>query len=84
VISEEEVMRVTKKANVHVVPRDDGWAVKRDGGQRASSVHTTQAAADDAGRATARRDGVEFLLHNKQGEIRARDSYGNDPCPPKG
>lgn len=27
---------------------------------------------------------VEFHLHNRQGQIRERDSYGNDPYPPKG
>jgi hypothetical protein len=24
------------------------------------------------------------FIHNRQGQIRERDSYGNDPYPPKG
>ena len=64
---------------VHVTPRDGRWAVERDGSQRASSLHDTQAEAEAAGRATARREQVEFNLHGRNGQIRERDSYGNDP-----
>ena len=71
------------KKPIHVVPHDAGWAVEREGGQRASSVHRTQAEAEQAGRSKARADQTEFILHNRKGEIRARDSYGNDPFPPR-
>lgn len=33
---------------------------------------------------TARRDKVEHLIHRKDGSIGDRNSYGNDPYPPKG
>ena len=69
---------------VHVTPRDEGWAVEREGSERASSLHDTQAEAEAAGRATARREQVEFYLHGRDGRIRERDSYGNDPYPPRG
>jgi hypothetical protein len=72
------------KGPVHVTPREDGWAVKREGNERASSVHPTQREAEQKGRQIARKDKTEFFLHNKQGQIRERDSYGNDPYPPKG
>jgi Uncharacterized protein conserved in bacteria (DUF2188) len=49
-----------------------------------SSTHPTQAAAAAAGRTTARNDRTEFELHGRDGKIRERDSYGNDPYPPKG
>jgi Uncharacterized protein conserved in bacteria (DUF2188) len=70
--------------NIHVTPRDGRWAVKREEAARASSLHDTQAEAERAGRGTARRDGVEFFLHGQDGRIRERDSYGNDPYPPRG
>lgn len=70
--------------NVHVTPHDGRWAVDRAGSQRVSSVHDTQAEAEAAGRATARREQVEFYLHGRDGQIRERDSYGNDPYPPRG
>lgn len=72
------------KKNIHVVPRDGGWAVVREGAQRDSSHHNRQSSAIDAGRQTAQRDGVEILIHGRNGQIRERDSYGNDPYPPKG
>ena len=72
------------KKPVHVVPHDDGWAVEREGAKRVSSVHATQADAEQAGRATARNEETEFLLHGRNGRIRERDSYGNDPYPPPG
>ncbi len=72
------------KKNVHVTPHGDKWAVKREGNERASSLHATQKEAENKGREAARKDKTEFFLHNRQGEIRERDSYGNDPYPPKG
>lgn len=73
------------KRNVHVTPRSDGrWNVQREGGQRPSSVHDTQAQAVAQGRQTAKDDAVEFLLHGRNGRIRERDSYGHDPYPPEG
>lgn len=70
--------------NVHIVPHSEGWAVKIEGGERASSVHTTQQQAIDAGRERARREESELLIHGQNGQIRARDSYGPDDFPPKG
>lgn len=82
--SSAEELKMTDKKNVHVTPHEDGWQVRREGADRASSVHGTQAEAESAGRSTARREGTEFLLHGRDGQIRDRDSYGNDPYPPKG
>lgn len=76
---------MTSKRNLHVTPRPDGrWNVIREGADRASSVHDTQAEAEGRGRPIARDDQVEFLLHGRDGRIRERDSYGNDPYPPEG
>ena len=72
------------KPNQHVVPHPEGWAVKPAGGQRPSSVHDTQKQAIDRGREIARKQGVELLIHRKDGRIRERDSHGNDPLPPPG
>lgn len=72
------------KTNVHIVPRDGEWAVVREGAERDSSHHGTQTEAIEAGRNTARRENVEIIIHRPNGQIRDRDSYGNDPYPPKG
>jgi hypothetical protein len=71
---------MTTKPSIAVTPRRDGrWAVQRDGAKRASSLHDTQRAAEAAGRATAKREKTEFLIKGRGGEIKRRDSYGNDP-----
>lgn len=71
------------KRNVHVVSHEDGWAVKKEGNQRASSVHPTQKAAIDSGRDAARLERSELVIHRRDGRIRDKDSYGNDPFPPR-
>lgn len=76
---------MAENKGVHVTPRDDGrWNVQREGADRASSIHDTQADAIDAGRTTARREKTELHIHGRNGQVRARDSYGSDPYPPKG
>lgn len=73
---------MTQKRDVHVVPRADGWAVRREGATRDSSHHDRKIDADAAGRATARRDGVELVTHGRNGRIQDSDSFGKDPHPP--
>ncbi|WP_346008628.1 DUF2188 domain-containing protein [Janibacter terrae] len=75
---------MAKKKNIHTVPAGGGWANLREGAQRASSTHATKAEAQAAGRAAAKKDAVEHLVHKKDGTIGERNSYGNDPNPPKG
>jgi hypothetical protein len=70
--------------NQHVVPHPDGWAVRGAGNSRVSSVHSTQAQAAEAARGAAQRQHSEVLIHGRNGQIRERNSYGNDPFPPKG
>ncbi len=70
------------KPRVHVVPHGEDWAVKREGNDRASSVHPTQREAIDAGRPIAERDKTELVTHRPDGTIRDSDSHGHDPCPP--
>jgi hypothetical protein len=72
------------KKTQHVVKHPDGWAVKKGGSSRATKVFPTQADAIDYGRDVARNQQAEFLIHGRNGRIRAKDSYGNDPYPPEG
>jgi len=75
---------IVAQKNQHVVPHSEGWAVKGEGNERASSVHKTQQEAIDAGRAIARNQGSELVIHRPDGRIRDKDSHGNDSFPPKG
>jgi len=73
---------MAKTTNIHVVHRNDGWVVRKEGTSRATSVHQTQRDAVDAGRKIARDQSAELVIHGRDGRIRDRDSYGRDPMPP--
>jgi uncharacterized protein YdaT len=68
---------------VHVVPHTDGWAVKKEGNSRATSIHDTQKEAQQAAIPIAKQGHTEVVTHGRDGRIRDSDSYGNDPNPPK-
>lgn len=70
--------------NVHTVPHEDGWANRSEGASRVSKIYSTKADASAAGRAQAQKNGSEHLIHNRDGRIGGRNSYGNDPFPPRG
>ena len=70
--------------NQHVVLHKGGWAVRGEHNSKATSVHDTQAEAIDAGRGIAINQESELFIHRPNGQIRDRNSYGNDPFPPKG
>ncbi len=72
-----------KGKSQHVVPTDRGWAVKTGGESKARKTFATQADAIKAGRTIARKDGSELVIHGRDGRIREKNSYGNDPFPPR-
>jgi hypothetical protein len=73
-----------KSRDQHVVPRGDKWGVRSSGAEKVSRLYRTQQEAIEQARERARRDGVELYIHGRDGRIRERNSYGNDPFPPKG
>ncbi|TRX01383.1 DUF2188 domain-containing protein [Flavobacterium gawalongense] len=70
--------------NQHVVPHPEGWAIKGEGNLKATKITSTQQQAIDYARQVATNQNSELLIHGKDGKIRAKDSHGNDPYPPKG
>lgn len=71
--------------NQHVTPHHDGgWQVKGAGNERATVRTDTQAKAIAAAKSIAQNQKSELLIHGENGQIRERNSYGNDPFPPKG
>ncbi len=69
--------------NQHVVRHGSDWAVRGAGNHRVTGIFDTQAEAVEAGRDIARNQGSELLIHGRDGQIRARESYGSDPFPPR-
>lgn len=70
--------------NQHVVKRPDGWGVRGEGNGRDTVIKPTQGEAIGAAREIAQKNRGEVLIHGTDGKIRERNSYGNDPYPPKG
>jgi uncharacterized protein (TIGR02271 family) len=66
---------MANKPPVHVEPREDRWAVVREGAERATSVYPTQSEAAKAGRELARQNATEFFLHAQDGRVREHRSY---------
>jgi hemerythrin superfamily protein len=75
------------RAGVWVQPHqtDDGrWQVRRENASRASRVFDTQTEAERFGRELAKRERVELVVAGRDGSIRKKQSYGNDPRSIKG
>lgn len=62
------------KETLHVVPHEQGWAIKREGNGRSSSNHTTQKDAIEAARELAK-DQDNIVIHRPDGTIRERITY---------
>lgn len=70
--------------NQHVVKHTFGWAVKGAGNSRATKVVDTQSEAIAIAREIAKNQQSELVIHGRNGQIREKNSYGNDEFPPKG
>ena len=69
--------------NQHVVPHNSKWAVRGANNVRVTKITNTQAGAIKTAREIAINQQSEVVIHRPNGQIRDKDSYGNDPCPPK-
>jgi hypothetical protein len=68
----------------HVVPHQNGWAVRREGADRASVVTETKEHAVERGREIAEREKGGLIIHRENGTIQEERTYGQDPYPPRG
>lgn len=70
--------------NQHVVKTEGGWGVRGENTTRNTQNFDTQRAAINRAREIAINQKSELLIHGRDGQIRDKHSYGNDPYPPKG
>ena len=63
---------------VHTV-HADGWRNTIEGAEPLDGRYETKAEAIEVGRSEARRRATEHVIHNEDGSIGERNSYGNDP-----
>ncbi|WP_330473547.1 DUF2188 domain-containing protein [Terrabacter sp. C0L_2] len=74
------------KGDIHTVPHGDGWANRGEGNERVSRTYDTKRDAQSDGREMAINRGVEHVIHNRDGEIGAKNTYprSRDPRSSKG
>ncbi len=75
--------RTEAKGEVHTVPNPDGDGWVNEVLGAVVSRHRTKEDAVERGRELARRDRTEHVIHTMDGRIAEKNSYGNDPCPPR-
>jgi hypothetical protein len=63
---------------VHTVYKDGEWVNEIEGGDEVSR-HATKDEAVERGRELARERQTEHVIHNQDGTIAERNSYGSDP-----
>ncbi len=59
----------------HVVPHEEGWAVKGEGNERYTATYKYQDDAIDRAKEIAKNYGSDVIIHRKDGTIRERNSY---------
>ncbi len=59
----------------HVVPYENGWAVRREGNKRITSKHRRQDTAIDKAKRLARKYKADVIIHRADGTIRDRINY---------
>jgi len=73
----ESSQSVNKKRtwHQHVVPSQDGWAVRREGNKRITSKHRKQSTAINKAKSIAKKHKADVIIHRASGGIRERLSY---------
>lgn len=73
------------KKNIHTVYNSNRkmWETKKEGQAKPLASSRTKAVAEDKSVKEAKRAEAEHVIHNKDGKISDKDSYGRDPNPPK-
>lgn len=73
------------KKNIHTVYNSNRemWETKKEGQSKPLASSHTKAVAEEKSVREAKRAEVEHVIHNKDGRISDKDSYGKDANPPK-
>jgi hypothetical protein len=66
------------KGFIHTVYKNDQWINEVEEGDAFGGPHATKEEAVSAGRARAQQDNTEHVIHNQDGTIGERNSYGSD------
>ena len=77
---------VMAKKNIHTTydSSKHTWKTLVEGQSKPIKTARTKKRAMKNSVVEAKRRSVEHIIHNRDGKISEKDSYGNDPFPPKG
>ncbi|MXV93822.1 MAG: DUF2188 domain-containing protein [Chloroflexi bacterium] len=76
---------MAKGKNQWVSPNGDGrWKVQGQGNSKSTAIYDTKQDVVGRGREIAKNQSSELFVKRRDGTIQKRNSYGNDPHPPKG
>jgi len=67
------------KRSQHVVPLGNGWAVQTEGRKTATVITSRQSEAILYAKDIAKNQMTEVIIHGRDGKIRGKNSYGNNP-----
>ena len=59
----------------HVVPYEEGWAVRREGNKRITSKHRKQSTAIRKAKTLAKKHKADVIIHRQDGTIRDRVDF---------
>ncbi len=69
--------------NQYVVPTENGWGVKGENNEKFTKKFEKKVDAVDYAKNIAKNQQSELTILKKNGQIQNKNSYGNDPNPPK-
>lgn len=78
----DKVVRFVGK-NQWVSPRDGKWAVHGEGNSKDTKIFDKKSDAVEYGKNISKNQQSEFIVQKKNGQIQSKDSFGNDPIPPR-
>ena len=74
---------MAKGRNQYVVPTKNGWGVRSEGSRKLTVKTSTKVEAIKKGTSIAKNQKSELTILKKDGKIQNKNSFGNDPNPPK-
>jgi uncharacterized protein YdaT len=75
ILKRKGFVETTSSKNQHVVPHEEGWAVKGAGNERYTAVYDEQEDAIERARTIAINYKSSVIIHRRDGSIRDRRSY---------
>lgn len=74
---------MAKSRNQYVVPTQGGWGVRGEKSERLTVKTDTKGEAIKIATSIAQNQHSELTILGGNGKIQNKNSFGNDPCPPK-